>query len=189
KSELSPIEDRGLIFGVVTVPQGSTPQYTADQLRPIEAFFNDIPEAFGNTAIAGWPTVVDGTTVLRLKPWEERTKKQQQIAEELRPKLASIPGAVAYPINPPSLGQSFRSTPIEYVIMAQVPYAELQRMVVRFLAVAGKFPGAQNLTTDLRLNTPEIRVEINRDKLGDIGINVDTVGRTLETMLGGRQVT
>src|SRR5690606_710229 len=70
KSELSPIEDRGLIFGVVTVPQGSTPQYTAEQLRPIEAFFNDIPEAFGNTAIAGWPTVVDGTTVLRLKPWE-----------------------------------------------------------------------------------------------------------------------
>ncbi len=189
KSELSPIEDRGLIFGVVTVPQGSTPQYTAEQLRPIEAFFNDIPEAFGNTAIAGWPTVVDGTTVLRLKPWEERTKKQQQIAEELRPKLASIPGAIAYPINPPSLGQSFRSTPIEYVIMAQVPYDELQRMVDRFLAVAGQFPGAQNLTTDLRLNTPEIRVEINRDKLGDIGINVDTVGRTLETMLGGRQVT
>ena len=189
KSELSPIEDRGLIFGVVSAPQGSTPQYTADQLRPIEAFYSEVQEAFGYTAIAGFPTVVDGTTVLRLKPWEERSKKQQQIAEELRPKLASIPGAIAYPINPPSLGQSFRSTPIEYVIMAQVPYDELQRMVDRFLAVAGRFPGAQNLTTDLRLNTPEIRVDINRDKLGDIGINVDTVGRTLETMLGGRQVT
>jgi multidrug efflux pump len=99
--------------------------------------------------------VVDGTTVLRLKPWEERGKKQQQIAEELRPKLASIPGVQAYPINPPSLGQSFRSTPIEYVIMAQVPYAELQRMVDRFLDEAGKFPGALNLQTDLRLNTPK----------------------------------
>jgi len=123
KSELSPIEDRGLIFGVVSAPQGATPQYTADQLKPVEAFYSQIPEAFGYTAISGFPTVVDGTTVLRLKPWEERGKKQQQIAEELRPKLASIPGVQAYPINPPSLGQSFRSTPIEYVIMAQVPYA------------------------------------------------------------------
>ena len=52
-----------------------------------------------------------------------------------------------------------------------------------------KYPGVQNLQTDLRLNTPEVRVTINRDKLSDIGVAVDTVGRTLETMLGGRQVT
>ena len=89
----------------------------------------------------GFPTVVDGNAVLRLKPWEERTRKQQQIADELRPKFAAIPGALAFPINPPSLGQSFRSTPIEYVIMSQVPYAELQRIVDRFLDEARKYPG------------------------------------------------
>ena len=189
KSELTPIEDRGVIFGLVTAPQGSTPQYTADQLKPIEEFYRQVPEAFAFTAISGFPTVVDGNAVLRLKSWEERTKKQQQIADELRPKFASIPGALAFPINPPSLGQGFRSTPIEYVIMAQVPYAELQRIVDRFLDEARKIPGVQNLQTDLRLNTPEVRVNINRDKLGDIGVNVDTVGRTLESMLGGRQVT
>ena len=189
KSELSPIEDRGIIFGMVTAPQGSTPQYTSDQLRPLEEFYSKIPEAFGYTAIAGNPTVVDGTTVVRLKPWEERIRKQQAIAEELRPLMNSVPGVQAFPVNPPSLGQSFRSTPIEYVIMSQVPYAELQRMVDRFLDEVRKFPGALNLQTDLRLNTPEVRVSINRDKLGDVGINVDTVGRTLETMLGGRQVT
>jgi multidrug efflux pump len=189
KSELSPIEDRGVVFGLVTAPQGSTPQYTADQLKPIEAFYADIPEAYAYTVISGFPTVVDGNAVLRLKPWEERTKKQQQIADELRPKLASIPGALAFPISPPSLGQSFRSTPIEYAIMSQVPYPELQRVVDRFLDEARKIPGVQNLQIDLRLNTPEVRVNINRDKLGDIGVNVDTVGRTLETMLGGRQVT
>jgi multidrug efflux pump len=188
-SELSPIEDRGVVFGIVTAPQGSTPQYTADQLRPIEEFYASVPEAFAFTAISGFPTVVDGNAVLRLKSWEDRTRKQQVIADELRPKFASIPGALAFPINPPSLGQSFRSTPIEYVIMSQVPYAELQRVVDRFLDEARKIPGVQNLQIDLRLNTPEVRVNINRDKLGDIGVNVDTVGRTLETMLGGRQVT
>jgi len=189
KSELSPIEDRGVVFGLLTAPQGSTPQYTSDQLKPIEEFYAQIPEAYAWTAISGFPTVVDGNAVLRLKPWEERTRKQQEIADSLRPKFAAIPGALAFPINPPSLGQSFRSTPIEYVIMSQVPYAELQRIVDRFLDEARNIPGVQNLQIDLRLNTPEVRVNINRDKLGDIGVNVDTVGRTLETMLGGRQVT
>jgi multidrug efflux pump len=189
KSELAPVEDRGVVFGLVTAPQGSTPQYTAEQIRPIERFYQDIPEAAAFTAISGFPTVVDGNAVLRLKPWEERTKKQQQITDELRPKMATIPGAFAFPINPPSLGQSFRSTPVEYVVMSQVPYAELQRIVDRFIDEARKYPGVQNLQTDLRLNTPEVRVTINRDKLSDIGIGVDTVGRTLETMLGGRQVT
>jgi multidrug efflux pump len=189
KSELSPIEDRGIIFGAVTAPQGSTPTYTGNQMKAIEEVYSKVPEAFAYTAIAGFPTVVDGNAVLRLKPWEERKKSQQQIAEELRPKLATIPGAQVFTINPPSLGQRFRSTPIEYVIMAQVPYAELSRIVERFLEEVRKFPGAQNLQTDLRLNTPEVRVQINRDKLGDVGVNVDNVGRTLETMLGGRQVT
>jgi multidrug efflux pump len=189
KSELSPLEDRGVVFGVVTAPQGSTPQYTADQIKPIEEFYTQVPEAAAFTAISGFPTVVDGNAILRLKPWEERARTQQQIADELRPKMQSIPGAIAFPINPPSLGQRFRSTPIEYVIMSQVPYAELQRIVERFIDEARKYPGVQNLQMDLRLNTPEVRVRINRDKLSDIGANVDTVGRTLETMLGGRQVT
>src|SRR5690606_762419 len=102
KSELSPIEDRGLIFGVVSAPQGSTPQYTSEQLRPLEEFYSKIPEAFGYTAIAGYPTVVDGTTVVRLKPWEQRERKQQDIAEELRPLMESVPGIRAFPVNPPS---------------------------------------------------------------------------------------
>jgi multidrug efflux pump subunit AcrB len=185
KSELAPTEDRGVVFGLVTAPQGSTPQYTADMMRPIEQIYDRIPEAAAYTAISGFPTVVDGNAVLRLKPWEERTKKQQQITDEVRPLMQQIPGAIAFPLNPPSLGQSFRSTPVEFVLMSQVPYAELQRLTDRFLDEARKYPGVQNLQIDLRLNTPEVRVRINRDKLSDIGITVDTVGRTLETMLGG----
>ncbi len=189
KAELAPLEDRGVILGLVTAPQGSTPAYTSEQMRPIEQLYGEIAEGAAYQTISGFPTVVDGSAVLRLKPWEERTRSQKQIADELRPKFAAIPGVTAFPNSPPSLGQSFRSTPVEYVIMSQVPYAELQRIVDRFLEEARKYPGVQNLQTDLRLNTPEVRVTINRDKLSDMGIAVDTVGRTLETMLGGRQVT
>ncbi|HEY2816727.1 MAG TPA: efflux RND transporter permease subunit [Casimicrobiaceae bacterium] len=189
KSELAPLEDRGVVFGLLTAPQGSTPQYTADMLKPIEAVYATLSESGAYTAISGFPTVVDGNAVLRLKPWEGRTRTAQQLADLVRPQLMAIPGAIAFAITPPSLGQPFRSTPIEYVVMSQVPYPELQRVVDRYLEEVRKHPGIQNLQTDLRLNTPEVRVRINRDKLSDIGVQVETVGRTLETMLGGRQVT
>src|SRR5437763_1212500 len=189
KSELAPLEDRGVVFGLVAAPQGSTPQYTADMLKPIEAIYASLPESGAYTTISGFPTVVDGNAVLRLKSWEERTRTAQQLADFLRPQLMSIPGAIVFPINPPSLGQPFRSTPIEYVVMSQVPYSDLSRIVDRYLDEVRKYPGIQNLQTDLRLNTPEVRVRINRDKLSDMGVQVETVGRTLETMLGGRHVT
>ncbi|HEY3533861.1 MAG TPA: efflux RND transporter permease subunit, partial [Casimicrobiaceae bacterium] len=67
KAELSPLEDRGVILGIVSAPQGSTPQYTADQIKPIEEFYAQVPETVAWTAISGFPTVVDGVAVLRLK--------------------------------------------------------------------------------------------------------------------------
>ncbi|MDZ7652686.1 MAG: efflux RND transporter permease subunit [Burkholderiaceae bacterium] len=189
RAELAPLEDRGVIFGRVQAPQGATIDYTSESLRAIETYYATIEDANAFNAIAGFPTVVDGNAILRLKPWEDRQRKQQDIARELNVKFSQLPGVTAFAVNPPSLGQSFRSLPIEYVIMAQVPYAELDRMVNQFLAEMSKYPGVQNLQTDLRLNTPELRVEVNRDKLADVGVSVETVGRTLQTMLGGRQVT
>ena len=189
KSELAPSEDRGVIFGFVTAPQGSTVKYTADNIKAIERMYDKIPEGSAYSAIAGFPTVVDGNAILRLKPWEERTRKQQQIADELRPKFQALPGVIAFPVNPPSFGQSPRSTPVEFVIMSQVPYVELSRLSDRFIVELQNYPGIQSVQSDLRLNTPEIRMRVNRDKISDIGASVDTVGRTVETLLGGRQVT
>jgi multidrug efflux pump len=189
RSELAPLEDRGVIFGRLQAPPGSTVDYTSEQLRAVEAYYATIPEAVAYNAIAGFPTVDFGNAILRLKPWDERTRKQQDITRELNAKFATLPGVIGFAVNPPSLGQSPRALPIEYVIMAQVPYAELDRIVGQFIAELSKYPGVQNLQTDLRLNTPELRVDVNRDKLGDLGIAVQTVGLTLQSMLGGRQVT
>jgi len=188
-SELAPVEDRGVIFSRVVAPEGSTVNYTIDYLRRAEAFYEGIPEVNSHQSVAGYPTVTDGTSVLRLKPWDERTRKQQDIAEQLRPKFAALPGVRAFVTNPPSLGQSSRSSPIEFVIMSQVPYSELATLVEEFMRRVEQYPGVRNLNSDLRLNTPELRVEMNRAKVADMGVDVSTLGRTLETMLGGRQVT
>jgi multidrug efflux pump len=189
RSELAPLEDRGVIFGRLQAPPGSTVDYTSEQLRAVESYYQTIPETSAYNAVAGFPTVDYGNAILRLKPWEERKRKQQDIARELNAKFQQLPGVIGFAVNPPSLGQSPRTLPVEYVIMAQIPYADLDRIVQQFIAEISKTGIVQNPQSDLRLNTPELRVDVNRDKLGDLGISVETVGLTLQTMLGGRQVT
>jgi multidrug efflux pump len=189
RSELSPIEDRGVIFGFVSAPEGSTARYTAENLKLLEDVYRAVPETHRFNALAGFPTVADGLAIARLKPWEERTRKQQEITTSLMPEFAKIPGVRAFPTNPPSLGQSPRSRPVEFVIMSQAPFEQLQRYVDALIAEASKNPGLQNLDSDLRLDKPELKVAVNRDKISDVGASVEVVGRTLETMLGGRQVT
>src|SRR5699024_3450598 len=108
---------------------------------------------------------------------------------ELRPKLSAIPGARVFPTNPPSLGQRATSKPVQFVIMSQAPYEELAEIVDEYMQALADYPGLQNMDSDLRLNTPELRVELDRDRLSDSGVQVDAVGRTLESLIGGRQVT
>jgi multidrug efflux pump len=189
RQELSPIEDRGVIFGFVSAPEGATAKYTASYLEPVERLYKEIPELERFNAMAGFPTVSDGIAIARLKPWGQRDRKQQAITTELMPKFAQIPGVRAFPTNPPSLGQSPRSRPVEFVIMSSAPFEVLQRYVDAMIAEAAKNPGLQNVDSDLRLDKPELKVTVNREKISDVGASVETVGRTLETMLGGRQVT
>ena len=189
RSELSPVEDRGVIFGFVSAPEGATVRYTGDNVKKLEEIYRTVPETARYNGFAGFPTVSDGIAIAQLKPWDERTRSQQEIVSSLMPEFAKIPGVRAFPTNRPSLGQSPRSRPVEFVIMSQAPFEVLQRYVDAVIAEASKNPGLQNLDSDLRLDKPELKVSVNREKISDVGASVEAVGRTLETMLGGRQVT
>ena len=189
ESELAPTEDRGVIFGVVSAPEGATLDYTLNSVQQIEKIYTQVPETEGVQAVIGFPTVTDSFAILRLVPWEERSRSQQEIARELQPQFSDLPGVRAFPTNPPSFGQRATSKPVEFVIMSQAPYSELAEIVKRFTDALADYPGLQNVDTDLRLNTPELRVNLDREKLSDSGVDVDTVGRTLESLIGGRQVT
>ena len=193
KSELSPIEDRGIILTVIVAPEGSTMEYTDTYAHQIESMFARIPEV--NTyfmVIAPGlqrPNPVNSAIgFVSLKPWGERKRKQQQIAASLQPQMRELPGVLAFPINPPSLGQSFRNPPIQFVVQGP-SYAELEKFMDVLIPKAREYPGLTNVDTDLKLNKPQLSVFLDRDKIADIGVDVETIGRTLETMLGGRQVT
>nr|WP_295836699.1 efflux RND transporter permease subunit [uncultured Azospirillum sp.] len=189
KSELAPVEDRGTIVGIAIAPEGSTLDYTMGYAQRMEALFRQIPVLEKFFVVVGFPVVNQGIAFVRLIDWDERDVKQQAITAQLFPKMFGIPGILGFVTNPPSLGQSPIDKPFNFVIQTSLPFEELQTMVNAMMAEARKFPGLTNLDTDLKLNKPELRVTLDRDKSADLGVDVDTVGRTLETLLGGRQVT
>ena len=189
KSELAPVEDQGTIAVLGTAPEGSTIHYTARYAEQIEVILKEVPEIERLLVISGSPTVTNFISFNRLKDWDDRDRKQQEIVQSLMPKITAVPGLRAFPVNPPPLGQSVRSLPVELVIKTSRSYRDLERMVDKLLAAARENPGLVNVDTDLKLNTPQLKIDIDRDKAADLGIPVETIGRTLETMLGSRQVT
>ena len=194
KSELSPLEDRSFFIGLIIAPDGATMNYTERYARNIEAIYKqDIPEVdtFFMVVAPGLerPNPVNtALSFVRLKPWEQRTRSQVEIAQAIGPKLFMQPGVLAFIVNPPSLGQSFRNPPVQFVVQAN-SYAELDTMVDNLITKAKGYKGLQNIDSDLKLNKPQLKLDLKRDKIADVGSSVEAVGRTLETLLGGRQVT
>ncbi len=189
KSELSPIEDRGVILLVGEAPEGSTIGYTASFARQFEPIVSKIPEVASYFAVAGNPEVTDATSFSRLRNWKDRDRTQQQIVSSISPQLTQITGMRVFANNPPSLGQNARSNPVMFVIGSSRSYAEIDQYAQLILQRARANPGLANARVDLRMNKPQLSVEIDRDKVADLGLSVEAIGRTLETFLGGRQVT
>ena len=189
KTELAPEEDTGVMRVRGTGPEGATIQFSARYNDEIDALLAKIPEVRARLAIAGTPEVSRTLIVAPLVDWSQRQRSQRQITAELNPKLRRIAGLQAVSQPPAAFGQRGASRPVEFVIQSSGTYAELQTMVDRLLERAAQNPGLESLDTDLKLNTPEFRIDIDRAKIADLGIEVTTVGRTLETLLGGRQVT
>ncbi len=189
KRELSPVEDRGTVLAIFNGPEGASIDYTLRYGREMERIFESVPEVDRRFVIAGTPQVNQGISFFRLVPWAEREAHVTDIVKRVAPRFAQIPGVLAVPVVPPSLGQSPREQPVNFVVISSAPYEEMQQVVSAMLADMAKNPGFQAPDTDLRLNRPELRVVVDRDKAADANVQIDTVGRTLETMLGGRQVT
>jgi len=189
RQELSPLEDRGTILASVTAPDGATLDYTNRYALELEKIGRDYPEFDRVFANIGNPTVAQGSVIYRTVDWEKRDRTTLDLARQLQPKVSGLPGVNAFLITPPSLGQGFRSRPLTYVIQTSDSYENLNQVATAFMAEIAKNPGIVGPDVDLRLNKPELRIEVNRERAADLGVGVDVVAKAIETMLGGRTVT
>ena len=190
--ELSPTEDRGVFIIPSSAPQGSSAEYTDSQVRQIEEVVRPLLESGEATrvfTIVGFRNRFDSAfTVVGLRPWGERDRRQQDIVAEVFPEISQIPGIRAFAVNPPGLGQSGFQQPVQFVIGGP-DYDSVAAWGERMLAQARDNSGLLNPDLDYEETRPQLNVRINREKAADLDIPVEVIGRTLQTMLASRTVT
>jgi multidrug efflux pump len=178
-----------MIIGFGIAPEGSTVAYTDRYAKQMEAAFATIPEVSRYFIIVGFPSVTNTIGFVGLQDWAERDRNAAAITGQLFPAFGSIPGIMAFPTQPPPLGQQGFGQPVNFIVQTTGTWEELNDTVGQLMAKIRENPQLTNADSDLKLNKPELKVDVDRDKVATVGSNVATVGRTLETLLGGRNVT
>jgi multidrug efflux pump len=192
--EFTPTEDRGVVIIPMTGPEGANPNYMREHVERAErigARYVETGEAASVfTTMGGFqrPPIGNVANVfIRLAPWHERERKAQEISGELFPQMAAMPGVRAFTLVPPSLGQQGFQPPIQFVIGGP-DYDTLVQWRDAFLERARQNPRLLNLDSNFRETKPEIRVDVDRRKAAELGVSIQAIGRTIETMLGSREV-
>jgi multidrug efflux pump len=175
---------------VLKAPEGATIDYTLSYLEESEKLIQPLLDngeaetVFGVVAPGlSRPSPVNfAIAFVVLKPWHERERSQQEIVKEMFPKLLSIPGANVFAINPPSLNQPGRKTPVQFVIGGP-SYGMLREWSRIILEGARENPRLLSVDSDFKETKPELRVDIDRNRAADLGVSIQAIGRTLEVAI------
>jgi len=183
--ELAPTEDQGVIFGIVQSAANSTLDQNSHFAAAANRAFLSVPETDFTFQI----TFPDGGFGgLVTKPWEERERTVFEILPEIQGKLSSIPGIQMFAVTPPALpgGGDF---PVEFVLASTAEPEQILAFArqLQFKAMqSGLF--AFPPIIDVKIDQPESEILINRDKVADLGLNLQQVGQDLASMVGGNFV-
>ena len=195
-SELAPPEDRGMIFYTLTAPEGSSLEYIDRHARESEDIIAReratgdvvrgllrIPGGFG-----GASDINQARGFLLLAPWNERERGAEEIAQSIRMQLNQIPGVRTSVGVIGGWTRGGSSSPVQ-VVLGGTDYNELAQWRDQLMQRMRDNPGLDNVQSNYEERKPELRVAVDRDRAADLGISLQTVGRTLETVLGSRIVT
>ncbi len=197
-SELAPAEDRGIFFVSVNAPEGAGYDYTVQQMQEVEKrvmkLVDDGVLSRVNTRAprggGGGSTSEDmhtGMAIAVMAPWNERTVDTGTAMEQLAKSLNEIPGIQGFPQMRQGFGRGF-GQPLQFVLLGS-SYEELVQWRDQVLARIAENPKLLRPDSDYKETRPQLRVQIDRTRAADLGVSVEEIGTTLETMLGSRRVT
>ena len=192
--EFIPIEDEGAVITFFSAPEGSSMAYTDRAIRQAEAIFSTIPEVkeyfaiLALSRIAGTGQVNSGIMFTILHPRAERSRKQQEVVNAVRPILFGIPEAMVFATNPPSGPGGGGKDDVNLVIQG-FNFQDIHSVIQRVMEKAKAIPGLVNVDTDLKLDKPQLNVSVNREKSSQLGVNVRDVAETLQILLGGQAIS
>ena len=192
--EFSPTEDRGVLYMIAATPEGSSFEYTVDQVLQVEQLLMPLVESGDVRRLLirapGWgggESFNQAFTIMALAPWDERTRTSEEIAADAQERVKDIAGARVFVRAPRSFGGG-NADPVQFVVGGD-SYENLAEWQDIMLEKVAENPGLLRVDTDLKPTKPQLRVSVDRNRAGDLGISLADVGRTLETLLGSRRVT
>jgi HAE1 family hydrophobic/amphiphilic exporter-1 len=187
-----PSQDTGQLFGQTQAAEGISFDAMARHQEQVAEILRDDPsiEMVGSSAGGRGGASNSGFVFIRLKPRNERKLSADEIVEELRPRLARVPGIRTYLQSPPAIQIGGRSTRAFYQLTLFGPdTAELYRFAPQLEAEMHANPMLQDVNTDLLLKNPQINVDIERDKAAALGVTPEQIESTLYTAYGTRQIS
>jgi multidrug efflux pump len=193
-SELSPLEDRSWLRLAITAPEGSSFEYTDKFMTKLAAFVVDsIPEAnvcltVTAPGFAGSGAVNTGFARLVLKDPDKRKRSQDEIANYVSKITRRFPEAKTFVVQQQTIasGGSGNSLPVQFVLQAP-NFEKLKEVLPKFLDEAYKDPVFKDIDCNLKFNKPELNLEIDRDKIKNLGISAIDIGQTLQLALSGQR--
>ena len=198
KKELLPMEDRGAYLVIGFTDEGSSFEYTQEKAQVIEKrlipllqeenspysrFIMRVP-GFGSSANSFNSFII----IALLDNWDNRKKNSQTVMREAIGKIVTVPQAVAFPISPQSIRVSSYNKPVQMVIYGST-YEELEKIQSQVIRTLRKNGNLSRIESDYSRNKPEVKLLINKNKAKDLGVSTEKIGRTLETLYGGKRVT
>ena len=197
-SELAPPEDRGIFFVSVNAPEGAGYDYTVQQMQEVEKRVMKLvddgvvsrvntraPRGGGGGSIS--EDMHTGLAIAVMAPWNERTIDTRTAMEQLAVGLNEIPGIQSFPQMRQGFSRGF-GQPLQFVLLGS-SYEELVQWRDQVLARIAENPKLMRPDSDYKETRPQLRVQVDRDRAADLGVSVEEIGSTLETMLGSRRVT
>ncbi len=199
QQEFAPLEDRAMLPVLVMAPEGASLAHLDRYLSQVEeVVLDEVKAGNGVRAIARLGSfgtageVSSGTVFLPMTLWGEREETAQQVAQRLRARTAGITSVRVIVITPPSMGMQGGGAggkPLQ-VVIGGGEYAELAGWRDQIMErIQRENPRLLNLDSDYQERKPQLQVSIDRNRAADLGVSLQNIGRTLETMLGSRIVT
>ena len=198
KKELLPLEDRGAYLVIGMTDEGSSFEYTQERAQEIESklipllqeenspyrrFIMRVP-GFGRSSNSFNTFII----IALLNHWDDRSKNTQSVMREAIGKIVTNPQAIAFPISPQSIRVSNYNKPVQMVILGS-SYEELEQIQNNLISELRKNKNLSRIESDYSKNKPEVKLIINKNKAKDLGVSTDQIGKTLETLYGGKTVT
>jgi HAE1 family hydrophobic/amphiphilic exporter-1 len=193
-----PDEDQGYFITIIQGPEGSSLKYTSKVMSEVEATILKLPEVTGTFAIGGFgfsgSSANSGVIFATLKSWDERKQPNQTVQAiigNLRKSFSGITEARVFPVNPPAIRGLGSFSGFQFQLQDIAGTNSLNSMlqtVGQFMMQGNQTPGLQAVFSTFTANTPQILIEVDRNKAKSLQVSIDDIFKTLQTYLGSRYV-